>query len=638
MHKCFSFDIFDTCLTRSCGSGDNVMFLLARKVLREKNDSLLKEFVKRRKDAEFSAMKHLNKEAVNINEIYEYFDTLFFSNIPKNEILTLEIEIEKTSFLPIKKTLQIIEKCRKKGKVLFISDMYLPTDILYSSLLSLGIIKKGESLYVSGSIGLTKRSGKLYDYVKEAEKLNGFRWTHFGDDFNNDVLMSKKRGIKARHLTFHNSLYEKMWENETVISNNIAPSILAGLTRSIRLNNYVSNRDEFASNLMAPLLTTFTLSLIKDAKKRKIKKLYFAARDMFLPYSIAKEYIGKNQELELHYLHISTKVSYPTFIVNGTEEEVRHILGLLHDFTPASILKMFDFDEKDINEFGSHLNLYQSLSVEKGTAELFIKELLNEKNKNIIIENCCKKRNLFLEYLNQEGFLSDKDNVALVDIGWRCTTQDVLNKLISNKSITYYYYGVSSDRLQMKDIGQYFSFSYNDQIKDSLYYQFIIEYYICRVTEGSTIGFTKDKDGVVSPIFEKVKNDDINDIIYNKTIVLKYAKLFHQYDILIDNAELLLYNCAIRSLVDFLYYPQFHLVKKISPYLYFNHFGFRQKIIYGRKDWKFVPFLAKKILKKLHIIDINTSNIWWKRGTLVNIFGPIGYISLLFKRINIFSS
>ena len=54
----YSFDIFDTCITRSCGTGENVMFILAKSIVGDKDEALLHEFVRLRKEAEFLGTKH----------------------------------------------------------------------------------------------------------------------------------------------------------------------------------------------------------------------------------------------------------------------------------------------------------------------------------------------------------------------------------------------------------------------------------------------------------------------------------------------------------------------------------------------------------------------------------------------------
>ena len=221
--------------------------------------------------------------------------------------------------------------------------------------------------------------------------------------------------------------------------------------------------------------------------------------------------------------------------------------------------------------------LNKLVSLEDGTADEFVQELVSERNMAKLIKRCKEKRELLRAYLLQEGLLSN-DNVALADIGWRCTTQDVLYKLFPDKNIHFYYYGVSADRLNIKDIGKYTSFTYNESLKVPLEYQFCIEYYICRNLEGTTLGYKLDEKGCYVPVLDKVNIDDKEGIINNYNIVLDTARFICQYDFLVDDAELLFYECALRTMKDFILYPQSHLVRTIEPYLFFNHFGDNYKI------------------------------------------------------------
>ena len=59
----YSFDVFDTCIVRSCGKPDNIFRLLAEEVVQDKDESRLRAFVIERKNAEkrpyFRSVKRL---------------------------------------------------------------------------------------------------------------------------------------------------------------------------------------------------------------------------------------------------------------------------------------------------------------------------------------------------------------------------------------------------------------------------------------------------------------------------------------------------------------------------------------------------------------------------------------------------
>ncbi len=148
--RTYSFDIFDTCISRTCGKPENIFRLLAEEVVRDKDESLLRAFVRERKQAEKTAMQSLDKEAVTLDEIYDSFHLVSFSDVPKVEVKRREVELEQQSFRPIKSTLDRINTLRGKGRIVFISDMYLPDEVIRQVLTSFGIMQEGAHLYVSG--------------------------------------------------------------------------------------------------------------------------------------------------------------------------------------------------------------------------------------------------------------------------------------------------------------------------------------------------------------------------------------------------------------------------------------------------------------------------------------------------------
>ena len=74
MKKCRvrTFDVFDTCLVRTCGSAAAVFDILARKVLCDGTSTSINDFAKERIDGEFrarNAAKLLGREEVTLSEI-----------------------------------------------------------------------------------------------------------------------------------------------------------------------------------------------------------------------------------------------------------------------------------------------------------------------------------------------------------------------------------------------------------------------------------------------------------------------------------------------------------------------------------------------------------------------------------------
>lgn len=615
-NKLFSFDIFDTCIVRSCGRPDNIYFLLAEAVLKDKTESMIHAFVKARKVAEKKAEKELKKEAVAIDEIYKFFDTSIFSDLSSIEIKNKEIEIDLHSLVPVYSMIHLLNECRKKGRVIFISDMYLPDSALKNTLRQIGVINDDETIYISGTIGLSKRTGHLFDYVKEKERVNVKDWTHYGDHPIGDGKSPKSRGIKVIPVNHQYSPIEHTWDKEAQTFGRIPVSLFAGAVKSVRNHFYYGGSDEFVPDVMAALFVPFVLSVLNDAKKRNIQRLYFAARDGYILYKIAQIYGKDYPTIELRYLHISTKVLYPLMITEGTKEEVDRLLGMLPGFKPEAVLDMLGYDKDEKLDISNVIDLEQPILETNNLVDGMARKMVCGKRGENLKRRCMDKRLLLIDYLNQEKFLSS-GRVGLVDIGWRCSSQSILRNL-GKDDIIFYYLGVSPYRLPIEKTGSFISYMYGDDI-DCSYYTLLIEFYMCRTLDGTTVGYQR-KEGIIEPILSKEKGEPsvANEIRENEYLVLEVAKACGKYLSIKENAEFILKTCSIRTMIEFCEHPTSHLVEKIAPSLNYLHFGFKKPVIEKIYPWTYLKY------KISHALSTPKYNKFWLYGSLVYTYGKWG--------------
>ena len=183
----YSFDIFDTCLVRKCGSSDNIFCIWADRALGKVDRSYLKDLINSRLNAEKTARRNSGKEDVSLDDIYRNLSLESFPNLSKPALKRLELEVERENLSPVRQALDLIRNYRKKGKrILFISDMYLPSDFLKSQLRRFGFWEEEDRIYVSGEIGLTKHSGNLFRYIQREERILRCSWIHVGDNTYSD--------------------------------------------------------------------------------------------------------------------------------------------------------------------------------------------------------------------------------------------------------------------------------------------------------------------------------------------------------------------------------------------------------------------------------------------------------------------
>ena len=296
----YSFDIFDTCLCRLCGEPNNLFDVLSLKVqdkLGTKcNEQLRQYFVATR----------TNIRGHSLTEIYQQVAAVFPLPCSTEEMVQMELEVEREMLVPILATQKLVNNLRRKGKIMFISDMYLPKYFLQEQLTHNGFFQEGDILYVSDTVGAWKHDGSLFRLIHDRERIKYSQWHHYGDNRNSDYVVPKKMGINAHHLCYNYLPYEKQWMTYCFSTSYPYPSIASGVSRAIRLRGTENEyQKKYVSNITAPLITAWTTQVLHDAALRKIKRVYFCARDMHTHYLVAKSLNSFFPNVEPKYLYIS---------------------------------------------------------------------------------------------------------------------------------------------------------------------------------------------------------------------------------------------------------------------------------------------------------------------------------------------
>lgn len=302
-----SFDIFDTCLIRACGSPQFVFELLAEKAFTQRVSTEEKRlFI----NARIGAASISWSENQTLTEIYDAFSFEHPHLLPTAEIKTLELQIERENLEPVSSTLKLVKQCRESGhQIVFISDMYLSSLFLTDILKLTGFWEEGDKIYVSCEYGMTKASGKLFEYIGRKENISYKKWHHYGDNMHSDVKIPKKIGIKSSQILHSYTPYQKRMLQCSSLYYQWG-GILAGLSRSITIQDFKDAHKCFFIDIIAPLFVSFVYRVMKNAWDKKINKLFFCARDAYPLYRVALQFKDVFPELEVEYLYISRKSLY----------------------------------------------------------------------------------------------------------------------------------------------------------------------------------------------------------------------------------------------------------------------------------------------------------------------------------------
>ena len=300
-----SFDIFDTCVVRKCGDPKYLFDVLSYMVF--------KEDVSTERRIEFITKRLSADDTTSFENLYSTFTYQNTSLLSADSIMQKELECERKMIVPVNSMLHKVEKCRDRGdRIIFISDMYLPTFFLKDVLWETGFFKDGDAIYVSGDCGYKKRDGSLYDWIKNKENVEYADWHHYGDNPVSDVQIPASLGINAHPINHHYLPYEEWWKDKNASLKYHIGGIMAGIGRSISLSINDNPHNAFAIDIAAPLLSTFAMRIMSDAASRGIKKLFFCSRDCYALYYVAKKIEKVVPTVEAVYFYTSRESLYNT--------------------------------------------------------------------------------------------------------------------------------------------------------------------------------------------------------------------------------------------------------------------------------------------------------------------------------------
>jgi FMN phosphatase YigB (HAD superfamily) len=165
------FDVFDTAIFRKFNHFSDVHYNIGR------------TFLGLRQDAEKGVLL-INKNA-NLLDIYKY------GNLPK-EMMYKEIALEKAACYKNEEIYKLYKYAISKGKkVVFLSDMYLGTEIITEMLNKCGY--ENPTVYVSSDIKSRKDSGEAYSFLKTMYKnIHIGNMLMIGDNEHSDYKKAKK--------------------------------------------------------------------------------------------------------------------------------------------------------------------------------------------------------------------------------------------------------------------------------------------------------------------------------------------------------------------------------------------------------------------------------------------------------------
>lgn len=502
----FSFDIFDTLITRKCATPKGIFAFMQEKLFDVEYLPLdLREnFYKIRVESEIQARndyyeKHQSREIL-FDEIYEKMQKDYsLENNSIDFLKKLEIETELENLVGIQENINKIKALINDGKrVILISDMYHTAETIRSFLSHIDPIFNDIKIYVSSEYRASKWNGDFYKKIKEIERIEPKNWSHFGDNKISDVKKAKQLGIKSFLYDFPQlepyeeellAIYSEATDFQKIVGT-------AKLTRCFGQVKKHKEKYDFGASLAGPFLYNYIENILSEAIKKEYKTLHFVARDGYIPKIVADIIIKKRG------LDIKTKYLYGSRLAWRVpcEENYEKFVDIMFDeylnkLSLEFLAYRFCVNESDLitlTNFKSSKAIFSDEEREQLRKDF--KE--NIKIKSLILDSNKNRKNLLLDYIKQEIDLSQND-VVFVDISGTGRTQDFLSDYINIiKECTIHTFFMTTSTID-KPLGNSIKYTYCTEPKP--HYHFLELLY--RSLDGQTIGYRKEGD-IVKPIFE----------------------------------------------------------------------------------------------------------------------------------------
>lgn len=453
MSKVYSFDVFDTLVTRKVGLPDHIFLLAGNRIREELNLDIDPQIFANARIQAGRELSSSNESQRDIYKIYQYLaKALHIPDDIKDRMLQIELDTEFENIIPVKKNVNKLESLRERGdRIIYISDMYLGEEILKKLLAGLGIYKKGEHLFVSCDYGSSKTNGKLFDIVVKELGIQKQDLHHFGNGKKSDILGAEKAGITSTYLPDGNiNRYERVLvlgnKRHNLNTNDILRySQIAAATRHARLQRKDENKEiyDISCSVAAPMLYSFVSYVLENAKD---KRIFFLARDGYIMYQIArriKEY--RKLDTDIKYLYISREVLVlAKYDQMDYDQYIDYIAEIFSEETLISIFRKLKVSDSVISRTSLTENELKRKLFFIGKEELHKIFSINEIHEDIESESRRKMNRLF-KYFKSEGLLDDK-KIAIADTGWKLTIQNLIVELFSQYNVPQpegYYFGIN---------------------------------------------------------------------------------------------------------------------------------------------------------------------------------------------------
>lgn len=405
-HEVISFDVFDTVIMRNTLYPGDVFEIMEERA--KEKGICIPSFGQTRALAEQS----VNCISPNIYQIYDAFQKRQkISEVQKRILLDMELNTERQVLVVRDDMVKAFNYALQKGKrVYFISDMYLPKELLSDFLCSMEV-EGYQDLLVSCDYHQTKYT-KLYKLFMDQYPASSY--LHIGDNAEADGFCAKAHGMDVYLIPsalelLRSSSYQEMLNyantlNERSMLGMLAAHVFCSPFALFQSDGrpYINQMQDVAYLYLAPLLTKLLIWLTDELECGRYDKVLFSSRDGFLIrklYRFVKEKLHRDSLPQEVYFYASRMLCALAAMQN--EADLAWMLSAPFDASWQDVLtERFDLKKEDLPD--EDPQIYPSV-VAYAMA-----------HKEIIYEHSKKVKENYEKYMQQLG-LKEGETYAFFD-------------------------------------------------------------------------------------------------------------------------------------------------------------------------------------------------------------------------------
>lgn len=514
-------DCFDTILLRKVPA-QTIKYLWAQEFSKYLKIITAEELYRMFVSAEFKLgndkSSGTNEAEYEINQILSLlYDRMkiYDINIPLNQDNFIElgvktyVEIEKGNVFINKKIYRKLCKLKKNGSYIFlVSDFYCGKNIIIELLKHLKIYELFDNVFVSCDFNLSKKTGKLYEFLLDELKIKAEETLMIGDNRVSDYINPKSIGIKSIKVKERNNALS-LQDKRVVYRYHDRVKINSRLKKIFKTGNFVLSNYAFS-------LFLFINRLVQKLQAQKVNEIFFFSREGQILKILFDNFCDKKGiNIKSYYLEVSRNSVFKASLRELENESFDLLVNEKKRLSIFDFLKSLDFDTITINNIAELLNFDIN------------EEILNLKNSDQF--NALLNNKLFIKYYNEirltqraefNEYLSKyniSDKLYVVDVGWKGTMQDCLFKYFGgNKKIEGYYIGYLGAKGGLSSENRKWGLLYSDvpmlPTIDEDIYSYNIYFYeqILRADHNRVVCYKNGNAYYAS--------EDHDDIVFNKLI------------------------------------------------------------------------------------------------------------------------